>query len=335
MNLLRILFPLVLLASMGGATMSEISMPWDGDTGGTPPAPGDAGPYASNDWDDMHADAFGEGVVPGIGDELAVSGTSSPVSVGTGRAWVNGKYYANSAALEVAVPTPTGATRIDRIVLRADYTAQTVRAVRLAGSEGGAAPALTQSDGVTWEISLAQVSITTAGVITVTSERTAADQGRLPGEITIMYANSVSAAKNPVRAGLTFDRWYLCDGGTYNGRPTPDMADRLPIGVGTIIGSQGDTDGAATHDHDAGTLATDTEASHTHQVSINTGSVISEGGPYRSDDTASNGIYLPHHHLVSGYTVGSGSHDHAVTGDTAEGSSLPPVIGVRWFMYSP
>ena len=56
------------------------------------------------------------------------------------------------------------------MVLRAGYVAKTVIAL-LAGAEGGAAPALTQTDGTTWEYSLAQVSITTGGVITLTDER--------------------------------------------------------------------------------------------------------------------------------------------------------------------
>ena len=325
--------------------MTESSLPWDGDTGGEPAAAGDAGPYSSGDWDDIYAAAFGDGVMPGDGDELAVSGTSSPVSVGTGGAWVNGKYYRNSAALDIAVATPVASTRIDRIVLRADYTAQTVRAVRLAGSEGGAAPALTQSDGVTWEISLAQVSITTAGVITVTSERTAADQGRLPGEITMLYVSSVDGSKHPVRAGLTFDKWWLCDGSTFNGRATPNMADRLPIGVGTIAAAQGTTGGAATkdlsHTHGVGTLDNATAANHVHAVSITSGNEDSARVIY----TPASGdmVTLPnaaHKHIVSGNVASAGAHDHAISGDTASAGSatqdiMPPYIGVRWFMYSP
>lgn len=111
------------------------------------------------------------GVAPDYQNKLAVSGTSSPVSVATGAALVYGIPYVNTAAVNVAIPTPSGATRIDRIVLRADYTAQTVRITRIAGTEGGAGPSLTQSAGTTWDIPLAQVSITTAGVVTVTDQR--------------------------------------------------------------------------------------------------------------------------------------------------------------------
>ena len=46
-----------------------------------------------------------------------------------------------------------------------------MRLAKIAGVEGGSAPALTQTANTTWEISLAKVTITTAGVITVVNER--------------------------------------------------------------------------------------------------------------------------------------------------------------------
>lgn len=112
------------------------------------------------------------GVAADFGGKLAVTGTSSPVAVADGFALVYGIPYSNSASVNVTVPTPASATRIDRIVLRASYSAQTVRITRIAGVEGaGSAPAMTQSAGVTWDVPLATVSITTGGVITVTDAR--------------------------------------------------------------------------------------------------------------------------------------------------------------------
>lgn len=150
--------------------MAEKSLFWTDSTG-------DGGPYSQTqlaEWLEYlftTDQAATEGVLEGADNELAVSGASSPVAVATGAAIVKGRWYRNSAAVNVAVASPAAATRIDRIVLRADWTAQTVRIARVAGVEGGAAPALTQVDGTTWEISLAQVSITTGGAITLTDER--------------------------------------------------------------------------------------------------------------------------------------------------------------------
>lgn len=117
------------------------------------------------------SDNTDECVLKNYGNELAVSGTASPVDIATGGALVYGFPYWNTAASTLAIPTPAGDTRIDRVVLDADWTAQTVRIARVAGAEGGAAPALTQVDATTWQISLAQASITVGGVITVTDER--------------------------------------------------------------------------------------------------------------------------------------------------------------------
>lgn len=112
------------------------------------------------------------GVAADFGGKLAVTGATSPVAVADGFALVYGIPYSNSASVNVAIPTPASATRIDRIVLRASYSAQTVRITRIAGVEGaGSAPAMTQSAGVTWDIPLATVSITTGGAVTVTDAR--------------------------------------------------------------------------------------------------------------------------------------------------------------------
>lgn len=113
-----------------------------------------------------------EGIAKGYLGVLIVTGTSSPVAVNTGAAYVRGFPFWNTASVNVAIPTPSGNTRIDRVVLRASWAAQTVRITRIAGTEGsGTPPALVQTDGTTWDVPLAQCSITTGGVITVTDER--------------------------------------------------------------------------------------------------------------------------------------------------------------------
>ncbi len=150
--------------------MAQTSFPWTDATG-------DGGPYAAETWDNIYEHLFqtdqaaSEGVLEGDGGELVCEGVATPITVGTGAAVVKGKIYINTAVEEVSIPLPTAATRVDRIVLRADFSAQEVRIARLAGVEGGGAPNLTQVDGTTWEISLAQASVTTGGEITITDER--------------------------------------------------------------------------------------------------------------------------------------------------------------------
>lgn len=113
------------------------------------------------------------GVRPDYLNELAVTGTSSPVAVASGMAVVYGKIYINSASVNIAISTPSVNPRIDRIVLRADWSVQEIRITRIAGTENVSpvAPALTQVANTTWDIPLATVAITTGGVITVTDVR--------------------------------------------------------------------------------------------------------------------------------------------------------------------
>lgn len=112
-----------------------------------------------------------QGVLPNYGGDLVVSGTASPLSIATGAAIVNGIPYENDAVINsgavVTIPTPVVGPTAHRIVLRADYAANTVRAALLSALDGiSVAPAVTQNSSV-WEITLATLSITTGGVITV------------------------------------------------------------------------------------------------------------------------------------------------------------------------
>lgn len=154
--------------------------------------PVDTTEYTSEAFDDLieavsvMGDAATQGVVRGMLNALAVSGASSPVAVATGWAIVKGKLVKNTASANVNVASPVTHPRIDRIVLEIDYSTSPVSAsiVRVAGTEDPAptAPALTQTDGTKWQLSLAQVHITTGGVITLTDERRYIGHGHVDGD---------------------------------------------------------------------------------------------------------------------------------------------------------
>jgi hypothetical protein len=144
--------------------------------GGTTVGDATLAPYTDDQFTDVFRllftkDPITQGIVPGYLSALAVSGAVSPVSAATGAAIVDGKVYVNQDAKAVIIPTPAVSARYDRIVLRKDFVAQTVRITRIAGVEGAGVPAITQIDGVTWDIKLTQVYITTLGAITLTDER--------------------------------------------------------------------------------------------------------------------------------------------------------------------
>lgn len=152
--------------------MTEKSWPW----GGTLLGDASLAPYTDDAWSDLWrllftTDKTTEGVIRSYLNNLQVTGVTSPVNVATGAAIVDGKVYINDGAAAVSVPTPSGATRQDRIVLRKSWAAQTVRIILIQGAEGGGLPSLTQVDGTTWDIPLASLSTTIGGVITVINAR--------------------------------------------------------------------------------------------------------------------------------------------------------------------
>lgn len=196
-----------------------------------------------------------EGVLKGVGGELEVTGTSSPVAVADGAAVCYGFPYENDASANVAIPTPSSATRIDLVVLRVDWSAQTVRITRVAGTEGAGAPSLTQTAGTTWDIPLAQCSITTGGVITVTDTRefahfssgvdedmldAAALSARLSGgdgsllDIASGAIDTARLANNAVddtKLGDRAPQFYRRQGGDVSDWSTPGTTSRTPGAV--------------------------------------------------------------------------------------------------------
>ncbi len=149
--------------------MAETSRPWSGTV------TGDAGPYSDDQWTDVWKTLLGpdvatDGVFWDQLNELVLGGlAATPISIGTGRALVDGSWYQTDAALSFAIGSPAVNPRIDRIVLRKDWALQTIRAAVITGAEAAppVPPAITQIDGTTWDLPLWQIHITTGGVITI------------------------------------------------------------------------------------------------------------------------------------------------------------------------
>lgn len=156
--------------------MSEFSAPWDGTSlGDASSAPYD-GSIEFALWVQIWSNIMNQsvdtnGVLMGALNGLQATGAATPVAINTGYAIVNGTIYQNTTTVSTTIPTPVTSTRIDRMVLRKDWGLGTVRITRIAGVEGGSAPAITQVSGTTWDAKLFQISITTGGVITLTDER--------------------------------------------------------------------------------------------------------------------------------------------------------------------
>jgi hypothetical protein len=150
--------------------MTESSILWGGIV------VGDHGPYTAENLSSFITAIYQEnkatqGPIYGYLGSLAVTTPGAgKVRVASGKAIVDGCGYSNTANLDLAVATPGGGdTNYYTLVLQKDYTAKTIRSVLL-GPSTTAYPTVTQ-DAVVWEIEIAQIAVSDAGVITITDAR--------------------------------------------------------------------------------------------------------------------------------------------------------------------
>jgi len=103
--------------------------------------------------------------------ELAVTNPSGlTIRMATGRALVDGKPYTNTSNRDFVLITPNAGKHYYTLVLRKDFSAQTVRAVML-GPDIFAPPVVNQSDGCVWEVSIATIAVSSNEVVTITDTR--------------------------------------------------------------------------------------------------------------------------------------------------------------------
>lgn len=114
-----------------------------------------------------------QGVAPRYLNALAVSSTgNNNVRIASGGGVVRGFLYRNTANVDKNINSPVADTGF-RVVLRADWTAQEVRVNVVLNTTGVTSPPdLEQIELDIWEISLATGTITSGGVIAVTSSPT-------------------------------------------------------------------------------------------------------------------------------------------------------------------
>lgn len=159
--------------------MTQISKPWQSTS------PGDAGPYSAANWQQLYqyiigigANRANVGVFLGSGTQptsaLRVQAKGTPdttVDVLAGAGLVQGIAYINTATVNFSIAAnASGNPRIDTVVLQADYALQTVRLAVLQGTPAAspAAPTLTQSANVLWEIPLADIAVAN-GFVSITN----------------------------------------------------------------------------------------------------------------------------------------------------------------------
>jgi hypothetical protein len=139
---------------------------------------GDAITYTTADWSNIikvvSASPGGEGVGTWL-DNLAATATTNKVTISTGAAVVDGKPYLCSVAGDITIPSAVGGgnTRIDRIVLRANWISQTVRLYRIPGTDAASpsAPVYSSTRGSSFDVLLWQATVNASGAVTLVDER--------------------------------------------------------------------------------------------------------------------------------------------------------------------
>jgi hypothetical protein len=175
--------------------MAESSFPFDG------------GSVAENQWGDMAQFWLGTGVIKGQLNLLNTfaDSTGMQVKVDTGKAWVQGYFYKNDA-LKVLPISAANATnpRIDRVILRLDFTANSITVVVLAGTPAASPvpPVLTQSVSK-WEISLAQVYVG-ANVSTITAANITDERSLVGGLTPYFHLNNNTSQSYPTTGAFQY-----------------------------------------------------------------------------------------------------------------------------------
>jgi hypothetical protein len=161
-----------------------------------------------------------EGICPGYLSQLSPSSTgNNNARIAPGGAIVDGRPYVNTENVDVVIPSAVGGgnTRIDRIVLRADWTAHTVRVTRIAGVDAGSPtpPTITETSETLYDVIICQVLVTEAGAITITDERediplTRTKKIFIPASIGRDLSNNTDLVLTLMTTGA-YGNWIFCD----------------------------------------------------------------------------------------------------------------------------
>lgn len=175
-----------------------------------------------------------EGVGTGYLNDLewSVPGANT-FRVAPGSACVDGKPYSSTANVDVTIPScSVGVTRIDRIVLRAGWTAQTVRITRIAGTEAGSPvpPAITQTPGTTYDIMLYQVRVNSSGTVNLELDE------RVYAQVTTNGIKNSAVDHDKVGERVAYLRFRK--GGSSTEWATPGTSTTIPtVRVAHVCGS--------------------------------------------------------------------------------------------------
>ena len=189
--------------------MSQVYFPFDAGSGGS---------VTEAQWGLMAKQWLGTGVIKDQLNDMQVyaDSTGMQVKVKTGQAWIQGHFFQSDAEVVLAIAASNATlARIDRVVARVDWSANTVTLAVLTGvaASSPVAPALTQNTSK-WEISLAKISVA-ANASTIAAGNVT-DERIFTGNISLNQTDATQDFYANVQAlGNGFHTFY-CAGGSVN-----------------------------------------------------------------------------------------------------------------------
>lgn len=116
-----------------------------------------------------------EGVAVAYLNELNPTVTAAnTISINSGGALVDGKWYENTAAVPFTIPSSvSGTTRIDRIVVRATWSSFAAVLTKITGTDSATptAPAMTRNTASVYDLPICQVTVNSSGTCTIVDDR--------------------------------------------------------------------------------------------------------------------------------------------------------------------
>ena len=136
--------------------------------------------------------------------DYAVTASAGKVQVAKGFSILRGAWNYNDSTKSMTVTPDANYDRIDRVVIRLDYSEKTCRIALKPGTAASSpAPPSLQQDSIRHELSLAQVRVSKAGQLTITDERY---REELCGAIRPKYFNEMDTMLKEFQA--QFDAWF-------------------------------------------------------------------------------------------------------------------------------
>lgn len=301
--------------------------------------PFDSGSVTETTWSRMARVWGGTGIVGyAAGTSAQVYGDSSgmQVKIRAGQAQVRGHHWYSDAEVTKSIgANSSGNPRIDRIVLRLDPSANTLALAVLAGTPGSspAAPALTQTDSGTYELSLAQVYVAN-GASTISAGNVAderlfiADRGSPTGSVQMFAGASAPAgwliADGAAVSRTSYSQLFALLGTTYgvgDGSTTfnlPNLKGKVPVGYDATQGEfdgLGEAGGAKTRTLTTTELPAHAHVvpSHSHTASTGIAAVPAEMSTSSDGGTGYQAVQKGTNNGDSGYTIRGSEHTHSVT----------------------